>query len=125
MLFFSSLRRNLAHPAILVVLALILVPTLFLPLGIDQSIFVRGGEVLFGKGKLYIDYLEIKPPLLFLFYGIGGTLFGNSDISYRFFDFLWQLLTIYSLLYCVQRLTQRKVTGIISAAVYAVLYSSM
>lgn len=125
MLFSSSLHRNLAHPIVLLFLALILVPTIFLPLGIDQSIFARGGEVLFGKGKLYIDYFELKPPLLFLFYGISGIIFGKSDIGYRFFDFIWQLFTIYSLLYIVRRVTKNKNTGIVAAAVYAVLYTSM
>lgn len=121
----SVLRNNFAHPIILCVLALILVPVLFLPLGIDQSIFARGSEVLFNGGKLYVDYFEQKPPLLFVFYGIGGQLFGHSDISYRFFDFLWQLFTVLSLLYCVQRLTGNKIEGLITSILYAILYSSM
>ncbi len=123
--FFSSLHRNFAHPVILLVLALILVPTLFLPFGIDQCIFIRGSEVLFSGGKLYADYFEQKPPLLFVFYGLARILFGNSDLSYRFFDFLWQLFTVFSLLYCVQRLTKNKITGSIAAGVYAILYCSM
>ena len=125
MLFFSSLHRNLAHPVVLLVLALILVPTLFLPLGIDQSIFARGGEVLFGNGKLYADYFEQKPPLLFLFYGVGKILFGNSDISYRTFDFIWQLFTVFSLLFCVKRITKDQASGVIAAGIYAILYCSM
>lgn len=121
----SFLQRNLAHPIILVIFVIVLVPTFFFPLWIDQSTFVRGGEVLFGGGKLYADYFDQKPPLLFFFYGISGILFGKSDIGYRCFDFLWQLCTVLSLLYCVQRLTKNKVTGIASAGVYALLYSSM
>lgn len=122
---FPALQKQLAHPFILFFIVLTLVPILFLPFGIDQCIFIRGSEVLFSGGKLYADYFEQKPPLLFVFYGLARVLFGNQDISYRFFDFLWQLFTVFSLLYCIQRLTQNKVTGIIGAIVYGILYSSM
>jgi 4-amino-4-deoxy-L-arabinose transferase-like glycosyltransferase len=121
----SQLRQNFAHPVILLLLTLILVPMIFLPFGIDQCIFIRASEVLFSGGKLYADYFEQKPPLLFLLYGIGRILFGNNDSSYRFFDFLWQLFTVFSLLYCIQRLTRSQATGIIAAAVYGILYCSM
>jgi len=103
----------------------ILIPTIFLPLGIDQSTFVRGGEVLFGGTKLYAQYIEQKPPLIFLLYGSAGSLFGNSDIGYRFFDFLWQLFAVVSLLYCLKRLTQSQTIGFIAAVTYSVLYLSM
>lgn len=125
MSFFSSLHRNFAHPLILLFLTLILVPALFLPFGIDQCTFIRGSELLFSGGKLYADYFDQKPPLLFVLYGLGGVLFGKSDIGYRFFDFLWQLFTVFSLLYCAQRLTHNKRIGILAASAYAILYCSM
>lgn len=121
----SILRNNLAHPIVLGVLALILVPILFLPLGIDQCTFVRASQVMFNGGKLYSDYYEQKTPLVFFLYGIGGFVFGDSDVGYRAFDLLWQLLTVFSLLYCIKKITGNQLTATISAFVYVILYCSM
>ena len=106
-------------------LPLLLLPTLFLPLGNDQAIFARGGEFLFNGGVLYRDYMDQKPPLIFIFYGIAQTLLGRSDVGIRLFDLLWQTGTMLSLAYTIGALSGKRIYGLTAAALYGALYASM
>lgn len=52
-----------------------------MPLGIDQSIFLRGGRMLFDGSTLYADFIDVKPPLIFLIYGLVDVLGGAFAIG--------------------------------------------
>lgn len=46
------------------------------PLGGDQTVFLMGAESIDRGGVLYVDYWDTKQPGIFLFYWMGGQLFG-------------------------------------------------
>lgn len=118
------LRRFFNSRWLLVVLPLLLLPTLFLPLGIDSSIFARGGEVITEGGKLYRDYYDQKPPMIYLIYAASASILGDTAIGYRIFDFLWQTVAII-LLYTIGRTLGNRSMGAVAGSVYAALYCSM
>ncbi|HCN05709.1 MAG TPA: hypothetical protein DIS79_08815 [Bacteroidetes bacterium] len=64
-----------------IVTTILLLPLVTFPLGIDQSIFLRGGRMLFDGGTLYADFIDVKPPLIFLIFGLADLLGGASFIG--------------------------------------------
>lgn len=66
----------------------IAIPLLFLPLGFDYSIFVLGGKVIAEGGKLYVDFIDIKPPFVYYLFALLFSLFGFKLIYYKIFNLL-------------------------------------
>jgi hypothetical protein len=52
----------------------------------DQTLFLRGAEVIRDGGVLYRDLWDIKPPGIFLLYFLGGELFGFTDVGIHLFE---------------------------------------
>lgn len=103
----------------------ILLPTLAMPLGQDQATFFRGGRAMLEGGLLYADFVDVKPPLLYLIYGAGGLAFGSSALGLRIFDLLWQGATI-ALLIAFLRSRNAEVTWTWCAVfIYALLYTTL
>ena len=46
----------------------------------DEATLAVGGRVLAGGGKLYVDFLDRKPPLPFAVYGVIDRIFGTDDL---------------------------------------------
>ena len=104
-----------------VVAAIILLPIVFLPFSGDQSIFALGGKMLFEGKLLYHDYVDLKPPMVFIFYGFISLFAGTSEIGFRIFEFIWQLSTIFILFKVVENyfsLNAAQAAVIIFSAVY-------
>jgi hypothetical protein len=59
----------------------------------DQTLFLRGAEVLRNGGTLYRDIWDIKPPGVFLFYLAGGEMFGFTDVGIHLFELLIMVST--------------------------------
>ncbi len=89
----------------------------------DLSIFMRGGETVLAGGKLYKDFVDLKPPLIYYLSALPQLFFGPSEFSPRLFDFLWQLATALSLYYVVRRIVKSEAAAAVSAAIYCVLYA--
>ncbi len=103
----------------------LLLPTLAFPLGTDHATFLRGGMTIFRGGTLYVDFIDVKPPLVFVIYGLGELFFGHSAIGLRLFDLLWQGLTLYLLIRYVRTISADRWTPIVASAVYAILYVTL
>lgn len=58
------------------------------PLGYNQTVYHYMGTVLKDGGAPYRDFVDRKGPLGLLIYGLAAVLFGESDLAYRFFDWL-------------------------------------
>src|SRR5689334_14345546 len=66
------------------------------PFGYDQAAFMIGGEMTVKHGAItYRDFLDTKPPLIFIIYGISSVIFGHHEWSIRAFDILFHLLSLY------------------------------
>jgi len=115
-----------AYTLILIgVAALLLLPTLAMPLGQDQATFFRGGRSMLEGGLLYVDFIDVKPPLLYLIYGLGGTLFGSSAVAIRAFDLVWQLATILTLIGLLRSVHANRAWITTSVILYALLYTTL
>jgi hypothetical protein len=75
----------------------LLLPMFAFPLGTDQSAFLRGGAVIAQGGILYVDFIDVKPPLIYLLSAISWFLFGWEQWGIRVLDILWQGATILSI----------------------------
>lgn len=62
---------------------LFILPLFFLPFGFDYSIFYTGGKVIANGGKLYVDFIDIKPPLIFYSFALMHMLFKNNLLFYQ------------------------------------------
>ena len=72
-------------------------PFLHNGIGYDEAFFVWGGWSI-TKGLVpYRDFLEFKPPFLFLTHALALKLFGFANLGYRRFFFLFPLASILSL----------------------------
>lgn len=104
---------------------LLLLPTLAFPLGTDQATFLRGGAAIFNGATLYVDFIDVKPPLVFVLYGLSDLLFGETALGLRLFDLLWQGATILSLIIYIRSFAVERWAPMITAALYAVLYVTL
>lgn len=77
--------------ALLIVTALGLV-NLYIPFGADTSVHILAGKALSEGGTLYVDFWDNKPPGLYYFYYIGGTLFGFDEFGIHLFELIWLLI---------------------------------
>lgn len=102
-----------------------LLPILFFPLGGDQTLYLMGGKTIAEGGKLYIDFIDLKPPLIYLLMAPVKLIFGFNEFAPRIFDFLWQLITILSFYFVVINRTDNKKLAFISIIVYSLLYSTL
>lgn len=84
-----------------------------------------GGRSMLDGGLLYVDFIDVKPPLLYLVVGIGGKVFGESALSLRLFDLLWQSATLYLLIRLLQRNMANTVWTWCTTLLYALLYTSL
>jgi hypothetical protein len=66
---------------ILVATALLRLQYLDIPLERDESLYSYIGKMALGGGKPYIDFYEMKPPVLFYSYAILVGIFGYSGVG--------------------------------------------
>lgn len=56
---------------------------------IDESLHATGSQVLMDGGLLYTDYVDNKPPLLYVFYALAQLLLGRGLFSVHVFTILF------------------------------------
>jgi hypothetical protein len=106
------------------IIILVLFPTIFFPIHSDLSIFLLGGKALLEGKKLYVDYIDIKPPLIYyLFAGI-YQITGKSEILLRIFDFAMQFSAICLMYFVISKQTRNSTIALFSCIIYALLYST-
>lgn len=103
---------------------IILIPIIFFPFSGDQSIFALGGKMLFQGKALYSDYIDLKPPMVFIFYGF-ITLFADlNEFGFRLFEYVWQIFTLLLLFNISKKLFNQNVAQF-AVLIYSSLYTSM
>jgi hypothetical protein len=84
----KTLRLFLASLALIALCTAIGLSKVHYHLMDDQTLFLRGAEVLRNGGTLYRDIWDIKPPGVFLLYLAGGEIFGFTDLGIHLFELL-------------------------------------
>ncbi len=110
---------------IILTAAALLVPLLFFPISLDLSIFASAGKVIAEGGKIYVDYVDVKPPLIYYIFAGIYELFGWDTIFLRLFDYFWQLASVISLLIVMKKLLNNRAPAYISIIIYVLAYIGM
>jgi hypothetical protein len=61
------------------------------PLGGDQALFLVGSKAIASGALLYQDFWEDKPPGIYGFVTLAGSLFGFNEIGVHCLELLWML----------------------------------
>jgi hypothetical protein len=104
---------------------LILLPILTFPILNDHSIYLRGGEAILDGKTLYIDYLDLKSPMIYYIYACFRFVFGSGEFAIRYADFFYQSGSIILLITVLRRLLQDDAVAFFSGLVYSILYVAL
>ncbi|MBT8216501.1 MAG: hypothetical protein HKN74_12170 [Acidimicrobiia bacterium] len=76
----------IAGIALVVIFGLVVLP---LPFYGDQALFAVYGERITAGGVLYRDLWDPKQPATFLFYALGGSVFGFGEVGLHLFELVY------------------------------------
>lgn len=76
-------------------------------------------------GLIYVDFIDVKPPLIYYISALAIKVFGTNESSLRIMEFLWQSATIGVLVYIVTKHTSNKISAMLAAVVYATLHVNL
>lgn len=113
--------KNIQKYSIYILPVIILIPLIFFPFSGDLAIFVKSGQLINSGAKPYIDFIDIKPPLVYYIFAFIEKIFGNSEIGIRFFDYLYQLITSIILIRTVKFYTKNNTIAMYSSAIFYTL----
>ena len=102
---------------------IILLPILFFPIATDTAIFIQAGKIIANGGVPYVDFIDIKPPIIYYIYAFICNIFGSSEFGIHLFDYMIQLLTAFLLYKLVSKYTLSKSTAFWSTIVYSIIYT--
>lgn len=109
---------------ILVICSIVLAPILFFPLSNDLSIFFHTAKSILNGGKLYVDYIDIKPPFGYIIF-IPIVLFsGHSEFMLRLVDFFIQLFIVIFLYRMIYKNSSNEIIAFIACLFYSFSYVS-
>ena len=104
---------------------LILSITLLFPVGSDLSIFIQGGMILHNGGDLYVDFFDVKPPLVYYLFELLFGLFDKNILGYRLFDFVYQTSFLISCIYIFRKLKLNSISINLFLISAPLLYTTM
>lgn len=108
-----------------ILLLILFLPTLVFPLSSDLSIFMMMGDYILDGKTIYYDFIDIKPPLLYYVFAFSNLIFGNSEISIRFFIISYQLATIYFLYNSTKLLFKSQLLSSIISILFVIYFVSL
>lgn len=111
--------------ATVIISGIIMIPLLYFPISLDLSIFASAGKTIAEGGKIYVDYVDVKPPLIYYIFSLVYQFFSWETFFLRLFDYFWQIATVFSILIAGKKIFDNKYIPIASALVYAVSYINM
>ncbi len=104
MMNFFKKKSNIVFFAIIVVLILLRIPSLFEPIWYgDEGIYAALGQEIFHGEKLYVDTWDHKPPAIYVLYAI-AKIFGTGNL---FFVKLVSLLAAVGTLILLRKLARQ------------------
>jgi hypothetical protein len=90
-------------------------------LGYDEQLFAWGGWSITEGLRPYIDFLEFKPPMVFITYAMAIWAFGEKNTDFRIFFSLFAALSVVALHVSLlsRRINRAVSTALVSALVFA------
>ncbi len=93
------------------------------PFGYDQAAFMVAGEMGIKHGAVtYRDFLDTKPPLIFVIYGLASVIFGHHEWSIRAFDILYHIASMVVLYKVFKRVLADDTVAFASVILYVFFY---
>jgi hypothetical protein len=117
--------KNLLFALILLLTVIVLSITLFFPISHDLSIFMLGGKAILEGKKLYVDFFDLKPPLIYYLFAFIEFIFGFDEFKVRIFDFIYQLFTVYSIVFVLNKTINSRNLAMFGGLVYASIYANL
>jgi hypothetical protein len=114
--------KSIWHIAICII---IIIPVIYFPYSGDLWIYVTGGQVIAEGGKIFKDFVDLKPPFLFMIFSVIYSIFGNSEINIRFAEFLIQSGIIISLYYLMRKVFDSANLAFSGIFFYALSYGAL
>ena len=94
------------------------------PFSSDQSLFVIGARKLSHGGVLYRDFWDLKPPGVYLFYLIGGMVFGFTEVGIHTFELLYMIaFAVSTVLLLEEHFENRSVCSLIPLLTVGLYYA--
>src|SRR4029079_18534413 len=93
------------------------------PIGFDESHFVWGGWAICGRLVRYRDFIEFKPPVLFLTHALALSLYGYHAFQFRWFFHWFPLVSLISLQLSLQSRRVDKICALALVMGLAVLWT--
>jgi hypothetical protein len=90
-----------------------------IPMSRDEGAYAYLGRLAARGFTPYVDFYEMKPPMLFYLYGLGGSVFGFTDIGLRLFALLLNLCSSV-LIFLILRYYMARHYALVAAALFAV-----
>lgn len=95
------------------------------PFGYDQAAFMVAGEMGIKHGAVtYRDFLDTKPPLIFVIYGLASVIFGHHEWSIRAFDILYHIASLLVLYKVFKRVLADETVAFASVILYVFFYAT-
>lgn len=116
-----SLENN-PYAIILTIAGALLAPVLTFQISPDLAAFAVGGRVIADGGKIYADYVDIKPPLIYYIFSLIYKISGWSQISLRIWDWAIQMSVCASMVFVARRLFRSSLAALISVMLYCMYY---
>lgn len=110
---------------VLIIAAIILLPTIFFPASSDLSVFMLGGKVIADGGELFKDFFDLKAPLTYYFFALVDLLTGGNIILTRIIDFLLTMSFIISANYILLKLDIKRAIRWIFTIGFAASYVTL
>ncbi|MBL8816249.1 MAG: hypothetical protein JNL58_09475 [Planctomyces sp.] len=92
------MRTILTETAVLLIIAIAGITCLPQPFDGDQALFALGAEEWTNGSVYFRDFQDLKPPGIYLFYLVGGQLFGFDEKGIHLFELLWNLVFAWTVL---------------------------
>ncbi len=92
------------------------------PFSGDQALFTIGAKKIAGGAVLYRDFWDLKQPAIFLFYLMGGWLFGFHEVGIHLFELLYWMGFAVVLLFTLKKYFDDRVILILTPLLTVGIY---
>ncbi len=104
---------------LLILLGIILFPIIFFGNCPDNAIYLEAGRTILAGKKIYVDFIDLKPPLFYTLYALLDILSFNSVILFNVVSFVIFYLTSLILFFFVKQKIDLQ-TGFVASIIYAI-----
>ncbi len=120
-MFFNNIKKNIKIYLIFVVL---LFPLVFGFINTDLSIYLKAGKTILDGGKLYVDFIDVKPPIFFTSYAVVNFFINDNYRLFFVLLFAVSLATTVGIFHFVQKQFNREI-GIYTSISYSLIIATI